>query len=249
MAGRPGGKETSSPPAPSWHLGSQRCRRVLGPSVTPCARSRFGDYLFSKRKKSQILRARVCVCVCALLRAFLIQMLRQAFKKLLPWGAWVAPSVKRPTSAQVMISRSVGSSPVWGSVLTAQSLEPASDSVSPSLSAPPLLILCLSFSQKYTWNIKQSLLPSILAGVVPSVLRAITDTFVRLANPVSVWPTPLHAPNNHIRSLLHFVFVSLGDGQPACCRCCRGRVWDSAHVRCVLIVCLALFWDTGYKGK
>ena len=32
--------------------------------------------------------------------------------------------------------------------LTAQSLEPAWDSVSPSLSAPPLLTLCLSTSQK-----------------------------------------------------------------------------------------------------
>ena len=59
-------------------------------------------------------------------------------------GAWVAQSVKHPTSAQVTISRFVGSSPASGSVLTAQSLEPASDSVSPSLSAPPLLALCLS---------------------------------------------------------------------------------------------------------
>ena len=48
-------------------------------------------------------------------------------------GAWVAQSVKRPTSAQVMISRSMSSSPASGSVLTAQSLEPVSDSVSPSL--------------------------------------------------------------------------------------------------------------------
>ena len=48
-------------------------------------------------------------------------------------GAWVAQLVKRPTSAQVMISRSVSSSPASGSVLTAQSLEPVSDSVSPSL--------------------------------------------------------------------------------------------------------------------
>ena len=39
-------------------------------------------------------------------------------------GAWVAQSVKRPASAQVMISRSVGLSPTSGSVLTAQSLEP-----------------------------------------------------------------------------------------------------------------------------
>ena len=49
------------------------------------------------------------------------------------WGAWVAQSVKWPTSAQVMISWSVSSSPMSGSVLTAQSLEPVSDSVSPSL--------------------------------------------------------------------------------------------------------------------
>ena len=63
-------------------------------------------------------------------------------------GAWVAQSVKRPASAQVMISRSVGSSPVSGSVLTAQSLEPVSDSMSPSSSDPPLFMLSLSLSQK-----------------------------------------------------------------------------------------------------
>ena len=51
-------------------------------------------------------------------------------------GAWVAQWVKRPTLAQVMISQFVSLSPVLGSVLTAQSLEPASDSVSPSLSLP-----------------------------------------------------------------------------------------------------------------
>ena len=54
-------------------------------------------------------------------------------KKMQSWGAWVAQLVKRPTSAQVMILRSVSSSPTSGSVLTAQSLEPVSDSVSPSL--------------------------------------------------------------------------------------------------------------------
>ena len=40
-------------------------------------------------------------------------------------GAWVAQSVKWPTSAQVMISPFVSSSPASGSVLTAWSLEPA----------------------------------------------------------------------------------------------------------------------------
>ena len=62
------------------------------------------------------------------------------------WGAWVAHSVERPTLAQVMISWFMSLSPVLGSLLTAQNLEPASDSVFPSLTAPPLLTLCLSVS-------------------------------------------------------------------------------------------------------
>ena len=56
----------------------------------------------------------------------------------------MAQLVERPTSAQVMISQSVSLSLTLGSVLTAWSLEPAVDSVSPSLSAPPPLELCLS---------------------------------------------------------------------------------------------------------
>ena len=52
-------------------------------------------------------------------------------------GAWVAGSVKHRTSAQGVISWFVRSSPASGSVLTARRLEPASDSASPSLSAPP----------------------------------------------------------------------------------------------------------------
>ena len=47
-------------------------------------------------------------------------------------------------------SRFLGLIPVLGSVLTAESLEPASDSVSPSLSAPSLLMLCLSLKNKQT---------------------------------------------------------------------------------------------------
>ena len=55
----------------------------------------------------------------------------------------MAQSVKRLTLALVMISQLMSSSPVS----TAQSLEPASDSVSPSLSAPSLLVLSLSLSK------------------------------------------------------------------------------------------------------
>ena len=64
-------------------------------------------------------------------------------------GAWVAQLVKHLTLAQVMISQLVSSSPALGSVLTARSLEPASDSVSSSLSAPPPLMLSLSLKNKH----------------------------------------------------------------------------------------------------
>ena len=59
----------------------------------------------------------------------------------------MAQLAKHQTLAEVMISRSVGSRPSSGSVLTALSLELASDSVSLSFSAPPPLALCLSLSK------------------------------------------------------------------------------------------------------
>ena len=62
-------------------------------------------------------------------------------------GHWVAQLVKCPTLAQVMISLLVGSSSTLSSVLTAQSLDPPWDSVSPSLSPLPPLILSLSLSK------------------------------------------------------------------------------------------------------
>ena len=71
-------------------------------------------------------------------RHFIVKML---LKNKRSRGAWVAQSVKRPTSAQVTISPSVSLSPASGSGLTAQSLEPVSDSVFPSFSHPPLFML------------------------------------------------------------------------------------------------------------
>ena len=62
-------------------------------------------------------------------------------------GASVAQSVKRPTSAQVVISRLVSSSP-------------ASGSVSPSRSASPLLVLSLSLKNKHYKNKKQDKIKS-----------------------------------------------------------------------------------------
>ena len=57
--------------------------------------------------------------------------------------------VKRPTSAQGMITQFVSSSPTSGSVLTVQSLELALDSVSFSLCPSPyVLYLSLSLSLK-----------------------------------------------------------------------------------------------------
>ena len=60
--------------------------------------------------------------------------------------------IKCPTSTQVMISRFVSSSPASGSVLTAQSLEPASDTVSSFLSVCPpsySVSLCPSKMHKF----------------------------------------------------------------------------------------------------
>ena len=59
-------------------------------------------------------------------------------------GRLVAQLLKHLTSAQVMISRFMSLSPVSGSVVTAQSLEPASDPLSPPLSALTPLVLSLS---------------------------------------------------------------------------------------------------------
>ena len=55
----------------------------------------------------------------------------------------VAQSVKRLTLARVMISWVMGLSPMMGSVLKAQSLEPASHSVCVSPFLPPSLSLSL----------------------------------------------------------------------------------------------------------
>ena len=59
----------------------------------------------------------------------------------------MAQLVKCPTSYQVMISWFMGSSLLLGSVLIAQSLEPVSDSVSPSLALCPSPTHTLSLSK------------------------------------------------------------------------------------------------------
>ena len=80
----------------------------------------------------------------------MLKILRNTYiLKLIFWaGVWVAQSVDHPTLAQVMFSWSGGSSSQSGSVLTAQSLEPALNSVSPSLSTPPLFVLSLKNKNK-----------------------------------------------------------------------------------------------------
>ena len=67
-------------------------------------------------------------------------------------GTWVAQSVKHLTLAQVMNSEFMSSSPALGSMLTAQSLEPASDSVSPSLSLSLPCSCSVSLKNKSTLN-------------------------------------------------------------------------------------------------
>ena len=85
----------------------------------------------------------------------------------------MAQSVKRPTLAQAMISHFRSSSPVSGSVLKAHGLRPASDSVSPLLSAPPLFMLCLSVINKRLKNIKKKrVAQSSTFGGFPAIFSA-----------------------------------------------------------------------------
>ena len=73
---------------------------------------------------------------------------RYSCKREAPRGAWVAQSLEHLTSAQVMILSFVGLSPTSGSVLTAQSWSLLQILCLPlSLSAPSLLMLCLSLSK------------------------------------------------------------------------------------------------------
>ena len=63
---------------------------------------------------------------------------------------WVAQLVEHPISAEVMISQLVGSSSSSGSVLIAQSLEPASNSVSPPRCPSPAYTVFLFLKNKQT---------------------------------------------------------------------------------------------------
>ena len=67
----------------------------------------------------------------------------------------MAQLVKRLTSVQIIISWFGSSSPTSDSGLTAQSLEPASDSVSLSLPAPPSHSVSLSLSLKMKQTFKK----------------------------------------------------------------------------------------------
>ena len=75
----------------------------------------------------------------------------------------------------------MGSSPASGSGLMAQSLEPVSDSVSPSLFAPPLLMLCLCLKNKTLKKIKK-------------------EKEKRKLTPAEVVLSTYHEPNRHINS-------------------------------------------------
>ena len=68
-------------------------------------------------------------------------MLLYKIKEVEERGTWVAQWVKWLTLAQVVILRFMRAPSISGSVLTPQILEPASDSMSPLLSATPLLVL------------------------------------------------------------------------------------------------------------
>ena len=79
---------------------------------------------------------------------------------------------------QVTISRSVSSSPASGSGLMAQSLEPVSDSLSPSLSAPPPFVLCLSLSPKKWINVEKQNMSAVWGTWVPGLVEHPTQVMI-----------------------------------------------------------------------
>ena len=88
----------------------------------------------------------------------------------------MAQAVRCPTLAQVMISLSVSSSPMSGSVLTARSLEPASDSVSLALCPSPgscSVSFCLSDINKNIYNVPRA------KTEVHAAWEAVVDAFRR----------------------------------------------------------------------
>ena len=89
--------------------------------------------------------------------------------------------------------------PCWGSVWTAQSLEPVSDSVSAFLSAPPLLSLCPSLSLKKI-NVKKILKQNL----IPFIELCLLTTHM------SIWLTfgGLNVPQWYIGSP-HFIIYLL----------------------------------------
>ena len=111
------------------------CTSIFLPAVALLTGAGFGA-----RQLAQALTGQVCGP-----RASRVLIGQEQFN-IRPWcrlrtfhkmGTWVAQLVELPTLAQVMISQLVGSSPALGSALIAQSLEPASYSVSLSLCPPP----------------------------------------------------------------------------------------------------------------
>ena len=70
----------------------------------------------------------------------------------------MAQSVKHLTWAQVVILRFGSSNPMLGSMLMAQNLEPALDSMSSSLSAPPPLAhVCVRTAFSFSLSLSLSL--------------------------------------------------------------------------------------------
>ena len=130
-------------------------------------------------------------------------------------GAWVAQLVKRPTVAQVMISWFRGVSPVSGSVLTAQSLEPAVIlSFSLSLCSSPAHVLSLSVSQKIN-NIKKQTMGGVPPPAWAQRLFAVVPQSHTPEGPVpSICVPSLRGPAVNVRCHSHLARTHLPPLRP-----------------------------------
>ena len=92
----------------------------------------------------------------------------------------MAQSVECPTLAQVMILQFVSSSPELVSMLAAQSLEPASDFLSPSLCPSPTHAQAHALSRALSLSLSRINIKKNFKS--PYVLEMYTEIFIDLKN-------------------------------------------------------------------
>ena len=154
----------------------------------------------------------------------------------------MSQTVKGPASAHVMISWFVYSSSRSGSALTAQSLEPSSGSVSPSLSAP--LPLALSLSKTKQKNIKIIIIPFPIQYSIKFLVQH-KELFVQWS--YLFFSLILSVPCKHsVTSVLGYSFTSNSNALPSPCSSSTRQV---LHILRIQLTCQQTSLGTDFVSR